>query len=226
MSPSSSIAPQTKLHLDATGLGRDDLDSDVFNESLCVCPSGIRQPGERAVTWLVVAFACLAIIVLGNAIARFRGSKFGEETRFAPKSTARSPDGFRVVRIVDGDTLVIVGKDQIELTLRLAGIDAPEKDQPFGNESSQFLGSLLSDQIVQLDDVKREKFGRVLAHAYLGARRVDLKLVQHGWAWVYPGSDSRVLREAEATARAEKVGLWFSDSPTPPWEWRKKRGMK
>ena len=139
----------------------------------------------------------------------------------AETRAAQADHGFRVVRIKDGDTIVIVGQDNIDLELRLAGIDAPERDQPFGAEAATFLESLLSGQTVHLDNVEREKYGRVLANVYLGSRWVDLELVQHGCAWVYPNTDSRALRDAEAKARTERTGLWSLDSPTPPWEWRK-----
>lgn len=184
------------------------------------CPTPSKRPGDRAITWLVVSFVFLAIIVLGFATARSRTSEPAVGST-PSQPAANSNQGFRVVRVLDGDTIVIVGQDNIELTLRLAGIDAPEKDQAFGNDAAQFVDSLLTGRIVRLDNVKRDKFGRVLAHAYLETRWIDLEIVQHGWAWVYPDSESRVLREAEASARDQNAGLWSSDTPTPPWEWRK-----
>ncbi|MCB9858790.1 MAG: thermonuclease family protein [Phycisphaerales bacterium] len=126
-----------------------------------------------------------------------------------------------MTRVVDGDTIVVVGRDEIEQTVRLAEIDAPEKDQPSGQEATQFVQGLLEGKIVQLENVGREKFGRILAQVYLDSRRIDIEIVQNGWEWVYPNSDSRVLRDAEARARSQETGLWGSDSPMPPWEWRK-----
>lgn len=179
-----------------------------------------KRPGDRAVTCLLVLFVGLAVMVLSFAVMRSRSANSGD-IRTQPVQTGNPvSDGFRVVRVLDGDTVIIVGRDNIELTLRLAGVDAPEMNQPFGHQSAEFLAALLSDQTIHLDDVKREKFGRVLAHAYLGSRWVDLEIVRQGWAWVYPDSDSRVLREAEHEARAERAGLWSAESPMSPWEWR------
>lgn len=163
----------------------------------------------------------MAAAVLGFAIVRSRSAPSPEVNRPSENSISKSDQGFRVVRILDGDTLVVMGQDYIELTLRLAGIDAPEKDQPSGEQASQFLESLLSEQIIELDNVQRDKYGRILAHVYIGARWLDLEMVQSGWAWVYPEANSRVLRRAEAEARANRAGLWALDSPMPPWEWRK-----
>lgn len=180
-----------------------------------------RRRGDRAVTCLLVLFVGLAVIVLSFAVMRSRTHDAGAARIHAAQSGGLASDGFRVLRILDGDTVVVVGRDSIELTLRLAGVDAPETNQPFGPEAADFLRALLSDQTIHLDNVKREKFGRILAHAYLGSRWVDLEIVRQGWAWVYRDADSRVLREAESKARADKAGLWSSDSPIPPWEWRK-----
>jgi len=181
-----------------------------------------RRPGDRVVTWLIVGFVCIAAAIMGFAIARSRSEpapprKIDDSNKDASYQTGHD---FRVVRILDGDTLIIIGQDNIELTLRLAGIDAPEKDQLFGLEASRFLDSLLSTHAIHLDNMEREKFGRILADIYIGSRWINLEMVQNGWAWAYPNSTSRLLQWAEAEARKKKIGLWESASPRPPWKWR------
>src|SRR5262245_5910378 len=76
-----------------------------------------RRRGDRAVAWLIVSFACFALIVLTFATARSRKSKLPEMTLTSPP-VAQSDRGFRVIRVLDGDTIVIIGQDNIELTLR------------------------------------------------------------------------------------------------------------
>lgn len=169
----------------------------------------------------MISFVCLAVIVLGYVVIRSRspvGAASTDSAAIEGNSPARS---FRVVRVVDGDTIVVIGLDQIELTVRLADIDAPENRQPFGQDATQFLRGLVEGQAVQLEDLGRGKYGRELAQVYADSQWIELSLVQHGWAWVYPESDSRVLRDAEASARANKLGLWSAQTPIPPWDWRK-----
>ena len=48
----------------------------------------------------------------------------------------------RVVGVADGDTLTVLDGDNVQHKVRLCGIDAPEKKQPFGGRSKQNLSSL------------------------------------------------------------------------------------
>lgn len=197
----------------------------VDNESDCKLIDPIvaelsRRPGDRAVAWLVVFVACVATIVISIAIVRSREKGLTDHPNAQHANAPVSMRGFSVVRVVDGDTIIVVGQDNIKQTLRFDGIDAPEKDQPFGAEATEFVENLLDDKRVSLDNVDRDKYGRLLANVYVDSRWVELEIIQHGWAWVYPGSESRALREAEMRAREEVIGLWSSESQVPPWEWR------
>lgn len=58
----------------------------------------------------------------------------------------------RVVRVIDGDTVVVLTAPATEVRIRLAGIDAPEKGQPFGQRSRQFLASRVAGR----GDIRRQ----------------------------------------------------------------------
>lgn len=45
-----------------------------------------------------------------------------------------------VVGVADGDTITVLDAVKVQHKIRLTGIDAPEKKQPFGNRSKQSLG--------------------------------------------------------------------------------------
>lgn len=59
----------------------------------------------------------------------------------------------RVVKVADGDTITILDAANVQHRIRLAGIDAPEKKQAFGNVSKQSLS-----RFVYGKSVRREKF--------------------------------------------------------------------
>jgi endonuclease YncB( thermonuclease family) len=57
----------------------------------------------------------------------------------------------KVVKITDGDTLVVLDASQTQHKVRLAGIDAPETSQPFGQRSKEALSALVAGQPVEVD---------------------------------------------------------------------------
>lgn len=63
----------------------------------------------------------------------------------------------RVVGIADGDTVTVLDAQKVQHKIRLAGIDAPEKAQPFGNRSKESLSDLVFDKTVLIETEKRDR---------------------------------------------------------------------
>lgn len=76
----------------------------------------------------------------------------------------------RVVGVADGDTLTVLDVDKVPHKIRLAGIDAPEKKQPFGNRSKESLSELTYDKTVTIETDKRDKYGRQVVRCWLMGR--------------------------------------------------------
>ncbi|HIJ85239.1 MAG TPA: thermonuclease family protein [Magnetococcales bacterium] len=132
----------------------------------------------------------------------------------------------RVVFVQDGDSLKIKIKDTIEI-VRLKGIDAPEKGQPFAEDAAQFVRKRVQGKKVTLEVFGRDRYNRVLAEVFLmGGRSLNRELVHEGWAWqhIYFSKDPE-LKQLQDAARLKKRGLWADDYPVAPWDW-KRRGRK
>ena len=136
----------------------------------------------------------------------------------------------RVVGVNDGDTVKVLDAVQQLHTVRLMGIDAPEKAQPYGRRSKQSLSEMIFQRQVSVEWEKKDKYGRTVGKI-TSSDGVDvcLEQVNRGMAWHYKEYASEQSLEdrasysaAELTARSKKVGLWRDLSPIPPWEWRKK----
>ena len=134
-----------------------------------------------------------------------------------------------VTRVIDGDTIAAMTpygqKDYV--TVRLAGIDAPEKDQPYGKESTDYLSSLVLNRSVRVEFSKSDFFGRVIGTVFLSARdstalrQINRILLSQGYAWHYSKYlKSEALSEIEKDARYHQRGLWRGAMPVPPWEHR------
>ena len=143
------------------------------------------------------------------ALAFFAGNALGDEITGT------------VTRVVDGDTIHL----SVGLTkhvIRLAEIDTPERDQPWGREASRALADKLTRARVTVHTTETDRYGRLVGKVLLGSRDINREMVREGHAWVYRHyMQDRSLLEDERTARRRKAGLWGSDSPIEPWSWRR-----
>lgn len=128
----------------------------------------------------------------------------------------------KVVKISDGDTIKVLTVDKQEIKIRLHGIDAPEKKQPFSRLCKQALQAKIAGKIVTVAGDKKDKYQRTIAKVFLDGEDVNKFMVKNGYAWAFK-KYSKEYENDEAYARNAKLGLWQEDSPTPPWEFRKKR---
>ena len=132
-----------------------------------------------------------------------------------------------VVSVSDGDTITVLDANKVQHKIRLAGIDAPEKKQAFGNRSKESLSALAFDKTVNVETDKQDRYGRQVGKVLVNGQDVNLVQVERGMAWFYrqyqreqSPNDRRLYEAAEDAARADKRGLWRDAEPLPPWEFR------
>jgi micrococcal nuclease len=120
------------------------------------------------------------------------------------------------VRVIDGDT-VHIGT----VKYRLAGIDAPEKKQPYGPEATRYLSRLCRRGVGLIDVKCTDKYGRKVARIYdKNHNCINNKMLSAGMAWAYMGKPSdTVLMEK---AKAKRLGLWSQFNPESPSDFRKR----
>lgn len=139
-----------------------------------------------------------------------------------------------VDRVYDGDTIKAVGHD-IEIKVRLIGIDAPEtpkgKDghgQPFGEEAKQFLATLVLNKEVEIKGYGFGPYNRIIGEVFIGDKNVNLEMIKAGMAEVYKGKPPRGFNLSwyyryESEARIAGRGMWsLQDSYISPAQWRAK----
>jgi micrococcal nuclease len=121
-----------------------------------------------------------------------------------------------VVRIIDGDTILLDGEERV----RLIGIDTPETAHPnrpvecYGREASAFLRKIAQGRGVRLDfdQQRKDRYGRTLAYVYLkNGTFVNAAMLREGYAHAYtrfPFRHMEEFRRLEHRAREEGRGLW------------------
>lgn len=147
----------------------------------------------------------------------------------------------KVVRVVDGDTLVFLDSHNVQHKVRLAGIDTPEKKQPFGAKATKNLISMTGNKAARLEWSKVDRWNRIIGKIYvklpddhcindcLLVWDVNLAQVKDGFAWHYKKyaneqsiDDQKIYASAENDARERGAGLWADPYSIPPWEWRRR----
>ena len=142
-----------------------------------------------------------------------------------------------VVYVYDGDTLLLKEADHgVRHRVRLASIDAPEKDQPYGIESTLLLRKLLQNNTVLANIIDTDKYGRKIAyvhindhlHCPLGNSDISSIMLANGAAWHYKAFDKTSAQydlhyALEQQAKTNKRGLWAQVTPIAPWIWRKQK---
>jgi len=143
----------------------------------------------------------------------------------------------KVVAVTDGDTIKVLDGNKVQHKIRLTGIDAPEKAQPFGNASRKHLATMVAGKDVRIETTKNDRYGRVLGKVWVQPRdcpscgktlNANHAQILSGMAWWYqdyakdqPAEDQGRYESAVTEARKRKLGLWSEPNPIPPWAWRR-----
>ena len=87
-----------------------------------------------------------------------------------------------VERVIDGDTIVINGS-----SVRLLGINTPERGERFYDEAKEFLEELVLNKTIKLKFGKErhDKYKRTLAYIFLNEKNINLKLIEEGFGNFY-----------------------------------------
>jgi endonuclease YncB( thermonuclease family) len=137
-----------------------------------------------------------------------------------------------VVGVADGDTITVLDASNELHKIRLSGIDAPEKKQPFATISKQSLSNLVFNRAVIIHWQKRDSYGRIVGKVMLDDVDMNLEQIKAGMAWFYRQyqkqlsfEDQTAYATAEQEAKANKLGLWIDEAPIAPWHFRRAKKL-
>jgi endonuclease YncB( thermonuclease family) len=171
---------------------------------------------NAAVFWIVIGLLVSASL--------FYGVNAGEQRRMLHHSggTLENGDIVRLVKIVDGDTIVVSKEGQEPATVRILGIKAFEAKvdrdpaATFGKASEAGLVREMSGRPVRimLNNPPKDSQGRYLATLYVNDRDLGLEMVRKGLVLVYsvyPFPAMPIYLHEQELARAERQGVWGDD---------------
>ncbi len=128
----------------------------------------------------------------------------------------------KLVKVLDGDTVEVMHDGKAE-RIRLAQIDCPEKNQPFGQAVKRYVLDVAAHKIVKVQVETVDRYGRTVGEVFLpDGSNLNKQIVGAGYAWQYKRySKDPEYAALELKAREAKLGLWQDKDPVPPWEWRR-----
>lgn len=131
--------------------------------------------------------------------------------------------------VQDGDSLLFIPRgENSAVKVRLFGVDAPERNQAWADESRDNLRKLVGEQEIRMQVVDVDQYGRRVAKVYVGETYVNLEQLKAGMAWLYerfcdPEEDADLISAAQS-AQNGRVGLWSDSSALNPREHRRRYG--
>lgn len=138
-----------------------------------------------------------------------------------------------VLEIVDGDTVVVApnGDKTAPVSVRLAGIDAPEMAQPYGKRAREWVATRIPvGTQVEIVSYSGDKYRRAIGLVQVDGQAINGEMVRQGMAWVYEGYISGKMKSLwkrwERQAKKARRGLWAGKDIVEPWKWRKSQKVQ
>lgn len=170
------------------------------------------------------SFFCIIALIISCDIHSGKTSDVAKDHNIIlpAKTYLVKEDRGKVIGIKDGDTfeLLIAGRHQV---VRLAHIDCPEKNQPFGTRAKQYASKLCFGKWVLLrHNGKLDRNKRWIAEIIVDGQNVNKELIKAGLAWHFKKySSDRGYARLEQISRDQRIGLWSESNSIAPWQWRK-----
>jgi endonuclease YncB( thermonuclease family) len=182
--------------------------------------------------WATCNFRLIRLALAGAAAAALLTGCLNETSASPP------PGPYIVAEVHDGDSFNLTAKRGERVRVRIAGIDAPEREQPYGQQSKRSLEAMLRSGEIELDAIKKDRFDRWVANVSIQGQDLGLMQIASGHAWFFrryqddlSASMRRQYDQAEADARRDFKGLWVglraassnpALAPEPPWLYRER----
>jgi endonuclease YncB( thermonuclease family) len=141
---------------------------------------------------------------------------------------------WKVTRVYDGDTILVLRDHTVIRKVGLAGVDAPEPSQkkyqpgqPYNQQAKKYLASLVLNRTVSIISYDLDVHNRVLGVIYWEGININLEMIKSGLAEVYRGNPPKGLDlepywQAEKKAKAAMRGVWsLGDTYISPKDWRR-----
>lgn len=169
-------------------------------------------------------FSVLAFFV-PIAVLFFSACSFDEDSDNTQATTSDKQQRARVIKVKDGDSVILRFQDSSEKEARLFGIDAPEYNQAFGREAKSILSKLVYKKSVIVESRGIDRYQREIVLLAFDKQQttINQQMIERGAAWVYSQyQNDKTWSNAQIHAQQRSLGLWANRSAIAPWVWRER----
>lgn len=182
----------------------------------------------------ISAIPLVAIAILGYySFTKAQPVSLLSQNKF-PSDNPDIPENFteyELVSVHDGDTLRVRSPKGEVLKIRFACIDAPELKQPLGEESRNYLRSIVAkgNNKVKLQPITVDRYGRTVAQLWNNSGLIQSQMVVAGWAYGYEQYKKdcpnwAAIESTQAQAQKAKLGIWnLPNGGQRPWDFRRSK---
>lgn len=130
----------------------------------------------------------------------------------------------KIVKVKDGDTVVLLDDSNNSFTIRIADIDCPERGQPFSKVAKDFVIKEIAGKRVLVEEKNKDRYGRIVGFVFYDNKNLSHELLRNGLAWHYKYySKDSYMAKLEDSAKVNKLGLWIDPKPLNPYLFRKSK---
>lgn len=128
----------------------------------------------------------------------------------------------KVIKVIDGDTFKVKNKSGDIHTIRLLGVDTPEKKQEHGALATEFTKNLIEGRTVFVVPVSLGRYGRIVAHVKLDDVAIAETMLKAGMCFASGNNHkyANLFYSLEQKARINNTGIWKTVNQNP-YEYRR-----
>jgi micrococcal nuclease len=111
---------------------------------------------------------------------------------------------YTVVRVIDGDTLVIDNNQEI----RLANVNAPEAGLCGFEEAKKTMEEMATNKKIKIEGKVNDKYGRLLVSVWINSELLNEKIMKTGWVRYISQGDNKWLKGVDDQSQKDKLGIY------------------
>ena len=185
-----------------------------MNSLLAILFTPSYKPARR---FSVLAFFVSIVVLL------LSGCSFDDDTGENQSPAENTQQTARVIKVKDGDSIILRFANSIEKEARLFGIDAPEYNQAFGHDAKAILSKLVYKKSVLVESRGQDRYQREIVILKIDNQKTSInqQMIERGAAWVYSKyQNDKTWQNSQIKAQKNSLGLWANSAAIAPWDWR------